>query len=105
MRLNLANVLALVVAAAAGMALARFVHYQNGGTPYSAFSCLELVAAFLAGISLVMGFLLWVEASGPHAHRVWGIGRWTWSLFAASIVLPVAWITVTAPSITFSDSI
>jgi hypothetical protein len=101
MRLNLANVLELVVAAAAGMALARFVHHQNAGRPYGAFSYLELVAAFLGGISLVMGLVLWVEASRPHAHRVWGIGRWIWSLSATSIVLPVAWMAVMAPSITY----
>jgi hypothetical protein len=101
MRLNLANVLELVVPAAAGMALARFQHHQNGGRPYSAFSYLELVAAFLGGISLVMGLLLWVEASRPNAHRVWGIGRWTWSLSATSIVLPVVWKAVTDSSITY----
>ena len=47
MRLTLANVLELVVAAAAGMALARFVHHENGNKPFSVFAYLELIAAFL----------------------------------------------------------
>jgi hypothetical protein len=101
MRLNLANVLELVVAAAAGMALARFMHDLKGATQYSVFTCLELVAAFLTGISLVMGLRLWVEASRPREHRLWGIGRWAWSLSAASIVLHVAWMAVEAPSIIY----
>jgi hypothetical protein len=98
MKLNLANVLELVVAAAAGMALARFMHDLKGTTQYTTFAYLELVAAFLAGISLVMGLRLWVEASRPREHRLWGIGRWAWSLSAASIVLHVAWMAVAVPS-------
>jgi hypothetical protein len=34
MRLTLANVLELVVAAAPGMALARFVHHENGNRQF-----------------------------------------------------------------------
>jgi hypothetical protein len=98
MKLNLANVLELVVAAAAGMALARFMQDLKGTTQYTAFTYLELAAAFLAGISLLMGLRLWVEASRPREHRLWGIGRWAWSLSAASIVLHVAWMAVAAPS-------
>jgi hypothetical protein len=98
MRLKLVNVLELVVGLAVGMALARFTHDLSGTTQYNIFSYLRLTAAFLAGISLVMGLRLWVEAIRPHEHRVWGIGRWTWSLSAASIMLHVAWMAVAAPS-------
>jgi hypothetical protein len=90
MRLNLANVLELVAASAVGTALARFMHDLNGGTQYSVFTYLNLVAAFLAGIALVMGPRLWLEASRHYEHRAWGIGRWTWSLSATAIVLHVA---------------
>jgi hypothetical protein len=98
MRLNLANVLDLVAASAVGMALARFTHDLKGGTQYTVFTYLNLVAAFLAGIALVMGSRLWFEASRHYEHRAWGIGRWTWSLSVTAIVLHVAWTTIAAPS-------
>lgn len=98
MRLKLVNVLELVVGLAAGMALARFTSDLSGTSQYNVFLYLRLTAAFLAGISLVMGLRLWVEAIRPHEHRVWGIGRWTWSLSAASIMLHVARMAVAAPS-------
>ena len=98
MRLNLASVLELVAASAVGTALARFMHDLSGGTQYNVFTCLKLFAAFLAGIALVMGPRLWLEASRDYEHRVWGVGRWTWSLSATAIVLHVAWMAIAAPS-------
>jgi hypothetical protein len=99
MRLNLGDVLEFVAAAAVGMALARSVHDLKGTTQYDFFTCLEFVSAFMAGISLVMGLRLWFEARRPQEYRVWGIGRWTWSLCASSIVLHVALRAVVAPLI------
>jgi hypothetical protein len=101
MRLNLGDVLEFVAAAAVGMALARSVHDLKGTTQYDFFTCLEFVSAFMAGISLVMGLRLWFEARRPQEYRVWGIGRWTWSLCASSIVLHVALRAVSAPLIMY----
>jgi hypothetical protein len=95
MRARLGYALELIFVLAVGLALARWATQSLLINAYFVRSDLAtqfqlIVASFFAGVGLVGGFGTWLEAARRSSPPTWGIGRWTWSVYALTVLLAYA---------------
>lgn len=94
--MRLSYAMELVVALAAGLALARATSHPH--QDYDQFATypryvrygvylIEFGGPFCSGLVLVEGAALWIEAARRRTPRVWGFGRLTWSVSFCVAVL------------------
>jgi hypothetical protein len=92
MRMRLASMLELIAVVATPMAIVRWVARGPGVMEYlSRANLLQKVGFFgepiLAGLALAGGVGLWVEMWLQKSPKVWGFGRWVWSVAAMTVAL------------------
>jgi hypothetical protein len=91
MRIRLGYALELVLVLAVGMALARWSAHSMVAAGYYRSGVVRqfqlFAEPFLAGAALAGGLGTWLEAARRRSPPIWGIGRWSWSVTALTVLL------------------
>lgn len=89
-RVPLGYALELVAAAAIGFGLLRSQLPRAGSMPAGSGWLRLLGGACVAGLAIVGGLGLAIEAGRGRAPSSWGLGRWVWSIAGLSLLLAVS---------------
>jgi hypothetical protein len=91
MRVRLGYALELVLVLAMGMALGRWAAHSPVAAGYFRSDVVRqfqfFVEPILAGMALAGGLGTWLEAARRRSPPNWGIGRWSWSVAALTVLL------------------